>query len=268
MTSNLDRFKKDLAALTTTGMNLELAMQYECSPEAFVKAIKKHYGKDADDYLKKLPDFKDTYQSWYSEALILLRQLLPDRVADFVRHYEKPKARKELSYESYRIEDYFQGLQRSRVTGERIVGPDAALPHFRQQLAMVKAAEARFSSSLFEIRQLVQADLFDTELDAAEALAKYKFTRAAGALAGVVLERHLSQVTADRNLSTGRKNPGISDFNETLKTAGAIDVPQWRFIQHLADIRNTCDHSKTPEPTQEQVADLIAGVKKVIKSVF
>ena len=45
---------------------------------------------------------------------------------------------------------------------------------------------------MFDIRQLVQADLFDSELDAADELGKKKFTRAAGALAGVVLERHLS----------------------------------------------------------------------------
>lgn len=268
MASNLDRFKKDLAALITSGKNLELAMQYECAREEFKKAVEKHFGKGADDYLKTLPDFKGTYQSWYSEALALLRQLLPDRLPDFIRHYEKPKTRKELTYESYRIEDYFQGLQRTRYGGEKIVGTDAALPHFQQQLAIVKAAEARFESSLFDMRQLVQADLFDTELDAADALAKYKFSRAAGALAGVVLERHLSQVCSDRQLLTGKKNPGIADFNETLKSAGAIDTPQWRFIQHLADIRNMCDHSKTPEPTQDQVVDLINGVKKTIKSVF
>jgi hypothetical protein len=41
-----------------------------------------------------------------------------------------------------------------------------------------------------------------------------------------------------------------------------------RFIQHLADIRNLCGHSRTPEPATEQVNDLIAGCKKVIKSVF
>ena len=133
---------------------------------------------------------------------------------------------------------------------------------------MLKAAKARFESSLYEIRQLVQADLLDSELEAAEVLAKHKFTRAAGALAGVVLERHLAQVCADRKLPTGKKNPTIADFNETLKAGGAIDLPQWRFIQHLADIRNLCDHSRTPEPTADQVTDLLAGAKKVTKTVY
>ena len=43
-------------------------------------------------------------QPWYSEAKVLIRQLLPDRLSDFVRHYEKPKPRKDITYESYRIE--------------------------------------------------------------------------------------------------------------------------------------------------------------------
>lgn len=63
--------------------------------------------------------------------------------------------------------------------------PKAAVPKFRQQLAIVKAAQIRFESSLFEIRQLVQADLFGSEIDASRELLKHKFVRAAGAIAGV-----------------------------------------------------------------------------------
>ncbi|MEA2602473.1 MAG: hypothetical protein QOF89_3465 [Acidobacteriota bacterium] len=267
MTKNLDRFKKDLDALVDFGRTLEMAMDYECFPEAVHESLKKQIGKKADEYIKSLPSFGRKYQRWYSEALGLLRQLLPERVADFSRHYEKPKARKEITFENYRIEDYLQGLNITRGGYEKVVGPDAALPQFRQQLAIVEAAASRFESSLFEIRQLVQADLLDSEIEAAEELARYKFARAAGALAGVVLERHLAQVSEDHQLSIGKKNPTIADFNEKLKTSGVIDLPQWRFIQHLADIRNLCDHSRKPEPTAEQVADLIAGVKKV-KTVY
>jgi hypothetical protein len=114
----------------------------------------------------------------------------------------------------------------------------------------------------------VQADLFDSELDAAKELAKNNFTRAAGALAGVVLERHLAQVSDDHGIKVTKKNPTISDLNDALKDADVIDVPQWRFIQHLADIRNLCDHSRKTEPSPEQVDDLLAGVAKITKTVF
>lgn len=156
-----------------------------------------------------------------------------------------------------------RGLEKTKVAG-----PEAAIPHLHQQLAILKSVKARFESSLFDVRQLVQADLFDSELDAAAELAKHKFTRAAGALAGVVLERHLKQVCDNHSIKITKKAPGIAHLNDALKKASVVDVPQWRFIQHLADVRNLCDHSKTPAPTATQVDDLIVGVQKIVKTLF
>jgi hypothetical protein len=275
MPSNLDRYKKDLDSLVGKGENLLNAMQSETFPGEFERAVKKKCGTDkaaAKVFLKTLPSFTGTYQLWYSEAKLLVKQLLPDRLSDFVSHYEKPKARKDITYENYKIEDYLQGLRVTRTTGyldeKKLAGPDAAIPQFRQQLAILKSVKARFESSLFDIRQLVQADLFDSELDAAGELAKNKFTRAAGALAGVVLERHLGQVCDNHAIKITKKSPTISDLNDALKNANVVDVPTWRFIQHLADIRNVCDHSKKTEPTPDQANDLVAGVMKMTKTLF
>lgn len=99
-------------------------------------------------------------------------------------------------------------------------------------------------------------------------LAKQKFLRAAGAVAGVVLERHLLQVCDNHGIKVSKKAPGIADLNNALKDGGVVDIPQWRFIQHLADIRNLCDHRKKVEPTADQVNDLITGVTKVMKILF
>jgi hypothetical protein len=137
-----------------------------------------------------------------------------------------------------------------------------------QQLNILKSAQQRFTSSLFDIRQLVAADLFDSEIEAARALVKNKFLRAAGAIAGVVLEKHLAQVCENHAIKVTKKNPTIGDFNDLLKNADVIDTPRWRANQHLADIRNLCDHNKTKEPTEEQVQDLVDGVAKVLKTMF
>jgi hypothetical protein len=245
---------------------LNFTMMYEYNPGQFDAAFAKLPEAETKEILDKRLNFKDEYQLWYSEALALVRQLLPDRLADFVRHYEKPRGRKDIDFENYRIEDYLQGLFIVRGS-EKVVDTSAAFPHFQQQLAIVKAARSRFESSLFEIRQILHADLLDSEIEAAEILAKHRFTRAAGALAGVVLERYLAQVCANHHLTIGKKNPTISIFNDSLRDASAIDLPQWRFIQHWGDIRNLCDHGRSPEPTAEQVEDLLLGVRKVIKTV-
>ena len=263
MTTNLETFKKDLKRLITTGDLLHMAIQYECYPEQFEEQL----GDKLEEYVKDLPSFSTDYQSWYSEAKVLIKQLLPDRLDDFVRHYEKPKPRKEIDFESYRIEDCLQGLTTS-LGGVKKVGPEGGIPHFRQQLAIIKAVEKRFESSLFDIRQLVQADLFDSELDADRELTKKGFLRGAGALTGVVLEKHLAQVSSNHNIKTRKKHPTISDFNDLLKNGGIIDVPSWRQIQRLGDIRNLCDHNKDREPTKEEVLELIDGVEKFTKTLY
>jgi hypothetical protein len=270
--SNLDRFKKDLEALIGKGEQLLNAIQAETSPREFELVLKKQLGnqeKLVKEFLATLPSFTFDYQPWYSEAKVLIKQLLPDRLPDFVRNYEKPKARKDISSENYRIEDCLQGLHVTRgLAKEKLVGPDAAIPLFVQQLSILKSVRARFESSLFDIRQLAMADLFDSELEAAGELAKNKFTRPAGALAGVVLEKHLTQVCENHSVKISKKAPGINDLNDALKSANVIDLPLWRLVQHMADIRNLCVHNKQIEPTQSQVDDLISGVNKVVKTLF
>jgi hypothetical protein len=224
--------------------------------------------KAAREHLDALPDFKDSYQSWYSESLALIKQLLPDRLTDFIRLYEKPKGRKDISFENYRIEDALQGLRITRYGHEVVAAPKSALPHLKQQVAILQSIKGRFESSLYDIRQLVQADLLDSELDAARELLKHKFTRAAGAVSGVVLEKHLLEVCLNHNIKITKKHPTIADLNDILKNSAVIETAQWRFHQHLADIRNLCDHNKQKEPTSEQVGNLIEGVSKVTKTVF
>jgi hypothetical protein len=268
MATNMERFKKDLDRLIGQGQSLKLAMRKDLSTEGeFLKQVREHLGADkANEFFKKLPDFNSTYEVWYSESLALLRQLLPDRVSNFVSYYEKSKGRKEITCGNYVIQDYLQGLT-VRHFGDTLVGPSAAFPQFSQQLAILMAAKCRFESSLFEIRQLMQADLLDSEIEVARELLKSKFTRPAGVVAGVVLERHLRQVCDDHAIKITKKNPGISDLSELLKANAVIEVPQWRHISLLADIRNLCSHNKQKEPTAEQVTDLIDGADKVLRTV-
>jgi hypothetical protein len=273
MTSNLEKYKKDLGQLIIEGNLLLNAMNFECCPEEFKAQAKKTFNqKQYLELLKKLPSFKEKYQYWYSESLLIIKLLLPDRMNDFLKLYEKPKRRTEINYSNYVIEDYLQGITLVNtvdgVRKENVVGPDAALPQFRQQLNILKSVKKRFESSLFDIKQLVQADLFDSELDAARELNKKGFTRAAGAVAGVVLESHLSQACDNHKIKVTKKNPTINDFNQLLKDNEVIEMATWRFIQHLADLRNLCDHKKKRDPKTEDIDELIKGVGKITKTLF
>ena len=107
---NADRYQKDLDALIVKGSQLYLSMARECSPQDFERQIKEEFGETEREPIKNLPSYKTEYQVWYSEAKTLVRHLLPEILADFTRYYEKPKTRKEITYENYTIEDYLQGV--------------------------------------------------------------------------------------------------------------------------------------------------------------
>jgi hypothetical protein len=279
MISNLEKYKKDLQKLITRGDGLLNALQYDCFQEDFVAQLEKAFKnkrskkKLISEFVKSLPNFNIDYQKWYSESLVLIKQLLPDRVDDFIGLYKKPKTkRKDITYENYVIEDALIGLEVSRtdfMEGKKILADKkAAIPKFQQQLNILKSIKSRFESSLFDIRQLVQADLFDSELEVAKELNKKGFTRGAGAVAGVILEGHLLQVCDNHKIVVKKKNPTINDLAQLLKDNDVIDTPDWRKIQHLADLRNLCDHKKKKDPTSEQINELIEGVSKTIKTLF
>lgn len=88
-----------------------------------------------------------------------------------------------------------------------------------------------------EIRQIVQAEQFDDEFKAAEELVRNGFYRGAGAIAGVVLEKNLAEVTLNHSIKVAKENPIIADYNDLLKNSEVIDVVAWRFMQHLGDLR-------------------------------
>lgn len=266
--SNLEKYRKDLDNLIKESKLVTRSLLLACYGE---KEIHKSLIDSGDTeeaarlFVKDIKPFRSSYQHWYSEALPLIKQLLPDRAQDFVKLYEKPKTRKSIDFENYRIEDACQGLQ-SSFGGQIKADATAAISLLDQQIAIVEAVNRRFESSLFDIKQLVQADLFDSELDTARGLLKAGYNRASGAIAGVVLEGHLKQVCDKHSLQ--KKSGTISVLNDTLKAAGIIDLAQSRHIQFLGDIRNKCSHKNSTEPTQLEVEDLLGGVDKVIKTTF
>lgn len=135
------------------------------------------------------------------------------------------------------------------------------------QLTILESCESLIDSKLADIEGILQYELFENELHAAKDLLKKKYNRAAGALAGVTLEIHLAKVCDNHEIKFRKKKPTISNFNEELKNNSIIDMPTWRLIQRLGDIRNMSVHSKEREPTKDEIEDLIRGCEKLISEL-
>jgi len=263
MATNLDKYKNDLEYTITLGKKLlnDLSLQ---NPEHDKKS------KEPKEKLNPGELFILGYQQWYSEAYAAIKQLLPDRLSEFEKLYLGEAKRKNINAETYTIQDWLNGVRSSEDYMGKKHFNDFAITamRFNTQYEILKSVKARFESSLFEIKQLLQADLFDSELDVAIELNKKGFSRGAGAMTGVVLEKHLSQICKKHNIALKKNKMTINDYNQLLKDTDIIEVAKWRFIQHLTDLRNLCDHDKEREPKKEEIGELIEGVNKVIKTVF
>lgn len=207
--------------------------------------------------LKKRDDrnFRSGYQVWHTRALAVVQQLIPERLDEFKNLYDERDNLSSISRYLRRIRPDVDDRNR-------------AYMRFLQQYRILESAQTRIDDILTNIHGLVQAEILDSELDAAIELWRAGHIRSAGTLAGVVLERHLAKVCSSKSLKILKKNPVLSDFNDILKDANVYDIPTWRGIQRFSDIRNLCAHPKDREPTKEEVDELIRGVERITKTIL
>jgi hypothetical protein len=189
------------------------------------------------------------YEPWYTLALSLIRQIVPERLADFQHAYKQEK-RKEITFDTYTVADYLIGLVITRAGSPVFDTHVAYQMKFLGQIAILRAAGETAVSVLRDVRSVLRAELFDDDIDAARDLVKKGHLRSAGVISGVVLEGHLKSVAARRSIKFTKKNLTISDLNDGLRNGTVYDVPTWRFIQRLGDIRNLCGHAGDRDPTK------------------
>ncbi len=218
----------------------------------------RNYGVDTDEFMY----FYENYEEWYTQAKNIIKVIAKDRLDDFIILYSDNK-RKEVTVDKYTISDALRGLS----NGSKTFTPSTAYMCMVRQTQILNSCLSSFDNCIWDIQNVLQADLFDSEIDAANHLLKRGFLRAAGAICGVILEKHLKTICINRGINSTKKNPTIADYNDLLKDE-VYDTVEWRRIQRLGDIRNLCDHSKDREPTKDEVLELISGTERTIKTIF
>ncbi len=284
---NIEKYEKDLQILIDDGFLLLvdcaneytstvnttrefMAVDLQDADKAFAGISRQEAGRIYDsvagnkDFSKKeelnnsknLRRFKSEYEVWYSEALELIKLILPNRVDDFINFYKRENKDKSTTGISSNITFNVIGFYVPR--------------EFEQQHAILVSAKRRFESSLFDIGNLMRADLFDSELEKASQLNKEGFVNCGGVIAGIVLEEHLQELCEKNKIDVEKNNPTINDYNNNLLKEKIIDTAQFKLIQYCADIRNKCSHKKKKSDDlskQEEVNDLIENTEKIIKTI-
>ena len=266
MSKSKEHIKRELEYLYEYGnmILIDEAIKYKKIPKETENIIKNK--PSYQEYKNKNLSLLSSYQDWFTKSYNIVRQILPDRHQEFYDLYKTEK-RKSIDSLTYTISDYFLGLVVKKGSEEIVDRISIFSSKMYIQISILEACLKLIDSKLENIEELLQYELFENELQAAQNLLNKKYIRAAGVLAGVTLETHLLKVCKFHNIIFRKQNPTISDFNEELKKLEIIDLPTWRLIQRLGDIRNMSAHSKEREPTPDEVMDLIRGVEKLISEI-
>ena len=100
--------------------------------------------------------FESHYQTWYTEALAVIRQLMGDRLSEFTQLYHGEGKRKSIHHSTYHIQDRLRGERATEIFTGKKNSDDFGITysHFHMQLEIVKSIQSRFESSLFDIVQV------------------------------------------------------------------------------------------------------------------
>jgi hypothetical protein len=215
---------------------------------------------------KQVEAFGIEYQRWYSAALLMVKSLGPERLAEFRSYYEFPPRRKWVDHDTWCVQDYLTGNEPSTHTHCRFDCGRETRRCVRDQLAILDSLQGRADWRVSGMAEQILVDLLESNLKTAQSLLRYS-NRAAAALAGSVLETYLRRVALQRRVKLRSQKPDIHHLADALKDSGLMELDTWRQTRWLADLWRRCE-SQEREPNILEARDLIDGVGWVIKNVF
>jgi hypothetical protein len=132
---------------------------------------------------------------------------------------------------------------------------------FSRIKAVLLAAKEDFEGGyLHEIRSLIQADVYDSELEQAEELLASGYKTPAAVIAGIVLETNLRQACLDHMQPIGK----LDTMNAALVKAGVYNKLVQKQITALADIRNNAAHGHSDQFDERDIENMIREVRHLV----
>jgi hypothetical protein len=170
----------------------------------------------------------------------------------------KVKVRNLLSKVCGEESQYFKQFEMAEDYG--IVGTTNFEILKRLKAVFIAAKEDFEGGYLISIKTLVQAEVFDSELEQANELFSSGYSTAAAVIAGVVLETALREL-CDRN---GIPHGKLDKMNADLVKAGVYNKLNQKRITALTNIRNSAAHGNPDEFTDQDVSNMIRDVNQFL----
>ena len=207
--------------------------------------------------------FEDGYQCWYSKALPLIKSLALDRYTEFQSYYLVDPKYGWYNSGAFVIQDYFRGRD---MLDENFDARGGAVRCFRHQLAILKSVAERLAWGQLDTDEQAERGLQLAFLETARNLMGVD-ARAAGVVAGSILESYLKKLAAKHRLKFRKQAPPLREYMDALHGAKVLDIPVHAQATWLAEIAGRAT-AEGEAPTKLQVRDLIDGTRWLITNIF
>lgn len=135
-----------------------------------------------------------------------------------------------------------------------------------QALGVLKAALSDYEGGyLFDVRQLVHAEVLDDLLEQAQALHGAGYHAPAAVVAGCVLEDSLRTMCIAEPSIVLPARPKLDGMNAQLAKAGVYTKLVQKRITAEADLRNSAAHGHWDKVEREDVGEMITWVRRFIE---
>lgn len=199
------------------------------------------------------------YNSFYTRSSLIIEKILPNRINEFHQCYKLTSENKLAKYD---ISTYLIRVQCISLSRDYEL---EAIKLFERQLSILESAYDTLNTVFFNIENDIRHNIYIDELDSAEHLLKSGYIRAAGSVAGVVLENHLKVVCKGISTISLDGSETLSKYNMLLKNE--IGDVLWGRVDAISRIRNLCDHAKDREPTKKEVQFLINETREMLQEL-
>lgn len=130
----------------------------------------------------------------------------------------------------------------------------------RVKAVFLAAKEDYEGGYLNTVRNLVQAEVFGSELEQASELLSAGYASAAAVIAGVVLETSLRNLCTEHEIG----HASLNRMNDDLTKAGAYNSLQQKRITAMSAIRNSAAHGNKDEFKSDDVKGMIDDVERFL----
>lgn len=134
----------------------------------------------------------------------------------------------------------------------------------RIKAVFLAAKEDYEGGYLNTVRNLVQAEVFGSELEQASELLNSGYASAAAVIAGVVLETTVRNLCTDQGLDHGK----LDRMNADLAKAGVYNSLQQKRITAMAGIRNAAAHGEADKFNEGDVKGMIDDIERFLASTL